>query len=164
MLKTNHLASCKSYLMIISPNSQSFIKSAIRSCGSQLKKKFKITTPASTQLTHNVFKTLLESCAELVWDKRCSNIVATFDQIYFVWQCRWHKLSIERTHCIYKANYTKICKICVLFSILKMINIKRCYSVAETLSYNIQRCSNVIWHHFHHFGSTLPLNVVAMFA
>ena len=38
------------------------------------------------QKTHNVFKTLLESCAELVWDKRCSNLVATFYQIYFVWQ------------------------------------------------------------------------------
>ena len=37
-------------------------------------------------LTHNVFITLLESCAELFWDKRCSNLVATFDQIYFVWQ------------------------------------------------------------------------------
>ena len=36
------------------------------------------------QLTHNVFKTLLESCAELVWDQRCSNLVTTFDQIYFV--------------------------------------------------------------------------------
>ena len=35
-----------------------------------------------SQLTHNVFKTFLESCAELVWDKRCSNLVATFDQIY----------------------------------------------------------------------------------
>ena len=41
-----------------------------------------ISYPANTQL----FITLLESCAELVWDKRCSNLVATFDQIYFVWQ------------------------------------------------------------------------------
>ena len=41
-----------------------------------------------SQLTHNVFKTLLECCAELVWDKRCSNLVATFDQIYFVWQLK----------------------------------------------------------------------------
>ena len=38
----------------------------------------------TAQLTHNVFITLLESCAELFWDKRCSNLVATFDQIYFV--------------------------------------------------------------------------------
>ena len=38
--------------------------------------------PANTQR----FQILLESCAELVWDKRYSNLVATFDQIYFVWQ------------------------------------------------------------------------------
>ena len=44
------------------------------------------TKALPTQLTHNVFITLLESCAELLWDKRCSNRVATFDQIYFVWQ------------------------------------------------------------------------------
>ena len=29
----------------------------------------------TTQLTHNVFKTLLESCGELVWDKCCINLV-----------------------------------------------------------------------------------------
>ena len=38
------------------------------------------THPRYSQLTHNVFITLLESYAELFWDKRCSNIVATFDQ------------------------------------------------------------------------------------
>ena len=36
-----------------------------------------------TQLTHNVFTTLLESFTELIWDKRCSNLVATFAKIYF---------------------------------------------------------------------------------
>ena len=45
------------------------------------------STPS--QLAHNVFITLLKSCAELFWDKRCSNLVATFDQIYFVWQFIW---------------------------------------------------------------------------
>ena len=53
------------------------------------------------QLTHNVFITLLESFTELVWDKRCSNVAATFDQIYFVSQCRWHGFAIERSNCIY---------------------------------------------------------------
>ena len=43
----------------------------------------------TSQLTHNVLKTLLESFAELVWDKRCRNLVATFYQIYFVWQWKW---------------------------------------------------------------------------
>ena len=50
-----------------------------------------------TQLTHNVFKTLLDGCAEIVWDKRCSNIVATFDQIYFVWQWKWVISNVDTT-------------------------------------------------------------------
>ena len=43
-----------------------------------------------TQLhvTYNVFSTLLESFAELIWDKRCSNLVATFAKIYFESLCR----------------------------------------------------------------------------
>ena len=40
------------------------------------------------QLTHNVFTTLLESFAELIWEKRCSNLVATFAKIYFESLCR----------------------------------------------------------------------------
>ena len=44
---------------------------------------FRPCREAVSQLTHNVFSTLLESFAELIWDKRCSNIVATFAQIYF---------------------------------------------------------------------------------
>ena len=44
----------------------------------------------ANQLTHNmhnVFTTLLESFAELIWDKRCSNLVATFAKIYFESLC-----------------------------------------------------------------------------
>ena len=51
--------------------------------------RVKLIRNMASQLTHNVFITLLESCAELFWDKRCSNLVATFDQIYFVWQWKW---------------------------------------------------------------------------
>ena len=35
------------------------------------------------QLTHNVFTTLIEGFAEIIWDKRCSNLAATFAKIYF---------------------------------------------------------------------------------
>ena len=42
----------------------------------------------TSQLTHNVFSTLLESFAELIWHKRCSNLVATFAKIYFESLCR----------------------------------------------------------------------------
>ena len=105
------------------------------------------------------YRTHRYSCTELVWVKRCSNIVAMLDEIYFVWQ--------SRELIVYKANYTKICKIFnkyVFFLILKMSNIKRCYNVAATLFMNIQRCSNVIWQHFPHFRPTLPLNIVATYA
>ena len=97
--------------------------------------KWNFCLRAISQLTHNVFTTLLESFTELGWDKRCSNVVATFDQIYFEWQCRWHEFAIERGHCI----QGKLCKnmwniqLRWVFLILKMSNIKRCYNVAATL-------------------------------
>ena len=46
------------------------------------------------------FSTLLGSFAELIWDKRCSNLAATFAKIYFESLCRWHEFSIERNHSI----------------------------------------------------------------
>ena len=43
--------------------------------------------PANTQRFHNnAGKLRWTPGAELFWDKRCNNLVATFDQIYFVWQ------------------------------------------------------------------------------
>ena len=86
-----------------------------------------------TQLTHNVFKTLLENCAGLVWNKRCSNLVATFDQIYFVWQWKWVISNVATT---LQQRYLAT------------------YNVAATLFGNIQRCSNVIWHNFPTFAQS----------
>ena len=121
-------------------------------------------------LTHNFFKTLPESCAELVWDKRCSNLVATFDQIYFlnkyiyfVWQCRWPEFAIERTHCIiiirqiiqkYVKYSINMCVISILKRVISNVvttlqqrGYLATYNVVATLFGNIsptfaQRCAN----------------------
>ena len=58
------------------------INNRIRKCRQSYYGLSKCGIPANTQRFHNI----AESCAELFWDKRCSNLVATFDQIYFVWQ------------------------------------------------------------------------------
>ena len=107
---------------------------------------FDLVLPSS-QLTHNVFKTLLETCAELVWDRRCSNLVATFDQIYFVWQ--W-KLVISNVVATLQQRYLAT------------------YNVAATLFGNIsptfaqsyhstlwKRARNYPWLRFHNFHSML---------
>ena len=77
--------------------------------------------PTPSQLTHNVFITLLESCAELFWDKRCSNLVATFDQLYFVWQWKWVISNVvttlqQRYLATYNVAATLFGKICPTFA------------------------------------------------
>ena len=132
---------------------------------SQFENFLKIITPASTQLTHNFFKTLLESCAELVWDKRCSNIVATFDK-YISCGNVDDTSSQSRELIVYKANYTKICKICFFIQYWKWVisnvvttlqqRYLATYNVAATLFGNIfptfaQRCHSTLWHLSHSF-------------
>ena len=55
---------------------------------------------STTHLAHNVFTTFLESFAEPIWDKHCSNLVATSANIYFESRRR------EKSFYI-KAKYTK---------------------------------------------------------
>ena len=84
-----------------------------------------------SQLTHNVFKTLLEN---------------------FLWACLGQTLQQPCSN-VWPTTFREE---------MKMSNTKRCYDVAATLltTYNVN-CSNVIWQHFPHFRSKLPLNVVA---
>ena len=54
-----------------------------------------------SQRCSKVFKYLVDCSIITVCPfdtQRCSNLVATFDQIYFVCQFRWHEFSIKGTH------------------------------------------------------------------
>ena len=80
----------------------------------------------STQLTHNVFKTLLESCAEL-----------------FVGQM------LQQPYSNVSPNIFRVAM--KVSNIKRCYNV-----AATLFSGNIQRLSNVIWQHFPHFHSKLP--------
>ena len=96
------------------------------------------TLSVYAQLTHNVFITWLESCAKLFWDKRCSNLVATFDQIYFVWQWKWVISNVATTlQQRYLATYN-VAKINVIWQHFPRHSLKVatqcCGNVATTLN------------------------------
>ena len=106
-----------------------------------------LKSDVDSQLTHSVFKTLLESCAELVSDKRCSNPVATFDQIYFMWQWRWVISNVATT--LQQRYLTTYNVAATLFANISPTFAQSCHSTVW------QRSRNFPGHNFHNFHSML---------